>query len=445
MEHRLTLSAYTAIILAYAAIAVYALRQYLPWNSPVFLLGLAVIPIALRSDPQRKSDLRFYYAALAFSVLAWLIPATTFIFLAVLMGLCFVADTTLGRINLLPPLALIVAAPMSDYFFRVFTFPIRLQLTDWAAALLRWGGQPAAAEGNSIVLHGNTFSVDAACMGLGMMTTALLFGILVLGWYQHQYKKQLSFAGTAALLALIFALNTAGNLVRIILIVTFSIMPGQAMHDIAGLLCMAGYVVLPLCWLCPRIVRRWGRTPVEKPAPVPTDKLMLLLSHLCLPACIFLAAYKQTIHAPESSASGLPSIPGYTVQAMDDQTVKASNNEVLVYVKPIMGFYSTDHNPSICWQGSGFDFRHIREARIGEKRVYFAVLEKGGERLQTAWWYDNGAQQTVSQLEWRWDALRYRRQYALVNVTAADKRLLDKAVRSWLNKEENGIKRLWEL
>jgi len=41
--------------------------------------------------------------------------------------------------------------------------------------------------------------------------------------------------------------------------------------------------------------------------------------------------------------------------------------------------------------------------------------------LYTAWWYDNGNLQTISQFTWRWDSFRNNRAWVLVNVTADSK------------------------
>ena len=37
-----------------------------------------------------------------------------------------------------------------------------------------------------------------------------------------------------------------------------------------------------------------------------------------------------------------------------DGIIKYENSEILVYLKPIPGFYAAEHSPLICWQGSGY-------------------------------------------------------------------------------------------
>ena len=97
----------------------------------------------------------------------------------------------------------------------------------------------------------------------------------------------------------------------------------------------------------------------------------------------------------------------------------------MVYVKPIPGFYYTDHTPSICWEGSGYTFTTLRVSAFAGIPVFEGILEKGRETLYTAWWYDNGARQTINPFDWRWDCFRGGAPYAVVNVTSATRPQLE--------------------
>jgi type VI protein secretion system component Hcp len=48
-----------------------------------------------------------------------------------------------------------------------------------------------------------------------------------------------------------------------------------------------------------------------------------------------------------------------------------------------------------------------------------ATLEKGSEKLYTAWYYSNGKTTTVNQLTWRKDMLQGAKPYAVINITSA--------------------------
>jgi hypothetical protein len=101
-------------------------------------------------------------------------------------------------------------------------------------------------------------------------------------------------------------------------------------------------------------------------------------------------------------------------------------------VKYIPDFYYTDHQPTICWRGSGFEFRQIRRENIGGQPVYTGILQQDSDMLFTAWWYDNGVRRTIDALDWRWDVIRHGGRYAIVNVTAANRTDLEQAVQRLL-------------
>lgn len=412
----------------YAGIALYTLDDYMEWGSNGFILGAATVPVVLRADGNHKRSLRYFYAALACCLLAWMVPAKTLLFATLVLALCFLADSFFGKINALPMMALMLMAPVFQYITNIFTFPIRLHLTRFAGGILQLAGREVTTEGNMLILNGTEFSVDPACMGLSMMVTALLCGIAAIGIAQRKTGKTLPLWALLGWLGCILALNTGSNLFRIVLLVHFSILPDHYMHDVVGLLCLAMYVLVPVFYLTPRLVNRYGKTPRPPGAEEKHPRYIVLQAHLSLAACIFLLAYKISMPKAEVAAVS-PGVPGYTVSALKDDVTKMEREGALIYVKKIRDCYYTDHHPTICWQGSGFVFRKVKEEKLEGITLFSGVLEKGKERLHTAWWYDNGSLQTTSQFEWRWNALLTRSRFALVNVTAENRAGLETEIR----------------
>ena len=58
---------------------------------------------------------------------------------------------------------------------------------------------------------------------------------------------------------------------------------------------------------------------------------------------------------------------------------------------------------------------------LGDKTIYYGELQNGAEKLYTAWWFDNGANHTNSELEWRWKNFTGDPPYSIVNITAKTK------------------------
>ena len=121
-------------------------------------------------------------------------------------------------------------------------------------------------------------------------------------------------------------------------------------------------------------------------------------------------------------------VPGYTTTALPAKVYKLQSPAELVYIKQVMGFYSSDHNPSICWRGSGYSFQKIQTHSIGGVQIFHAILQKGNEELYTAWWYDNGTNATISQLSWRWDEICSGKPYSIVNITTTSQTALFQSV-----------------
>lgn len=129
-------------------------------------------------------------------------------------------------------------------------------------------------------------------------------------------------------------------------------------------------------------------------------------------------------------------IGGYKTERVMGDIIKLENDKSLVYIKPIEQFYEADHNPMICWKGSGYELEGIKEEWVAGMRVFTATLQKEHEKLYTAWWYDNGSLRTTSQLEWRWKMLQQARHFSLVNITCSTREELQKQVKLFIQKNE---------
>lgn len=81
-----------------------------------------------------------------------------------------------------------------------------------------------------------------------------------------------------------------------------------------------------------------------------------------------------------------PVLPGYAIKRIDADILKLNSPASLIYIKHIQSFYSTEHNPMICWKCSGYSFKSVEKIRIDGQLVYTAILTKGVEQLYTAWW-----------------------------------------------------------
>jgi len=411
------------IIGIYLIVCIVGLQQYIQWTSAAFILGMIALPVTTEFNRSVKGGFRFFRTTILFFTLFLLLPVNTFLYLSVAAALLFFAETFIGRINLLPQLVILIMAPWAGAFVNLFSFPVRLQLSIYAGKLLSLIDKAVTVEGNVITCAGQSFSVDPACMGLQMMITSLLCGLLVLGLYQKKLQKALKNWQVLILLVLIIPFNIIANLFRIVLLVQFRIMPENPLHEIMGILCLLTYVFVPLLVSIPWLVERYGKPVSHHQGTYYVRQAgRLFAANYLLAGCMLSGMFHLK---PEGEVRGdVPVVNGYQASLLPGHVIKLENNHSLVYVKQIPDYYYTEHHPMICWKGSGYEFQEIRQVND----VYTARLQQGKHTLYTAWWYANGVKSTISQIDWRWDVFKGAHPYSLVNVTATDPEQLAKEI-----------------
>ncbi|MBE7173389.1 MAG: exosortase N [Williamsia sp.] len=419
----------------YLSIAYVLTQGYFNWTSPIFLLGIFSLFLVVTVDKQQTGSARYACAALLFSAINLLLPVKTGVYFTTCCTVMFIIERLYGKTNALPVIVLALMSPFFEYCSNVFTFPLRLQLTSFAGEILQLAGVKAVTEGNTIIQNGNEFSVDPACMGLNMMATSLILGLVLIAVYQKQFQKQAPAWLILLILAAIAGLNILSNLFRIVITVQFRIMPQTWLHELAGIVCLLGYVVLPALLLCKKLVASFGKNK-HKPGDCRPSPANIVNPIFCMliPALILLSSYRvdQRNRNTTADSNKTVHVAGYTAQQVDKNIIKLESPVSLVYLKKIPGFYVADHTPLICWRGSGYEFRKVKELFIQNTKVYSGILEKGNEQLFTIWWYENGQHITTDQLAWRWDVLKGSRTYSVVNITAASEEQVRREARKAL-------------
>jgi exosortase N len=418
----------TWLLAVYILIGITALHTYFAWRSTFFMLSVVAMAMVFRVNRTRVGSMRCGWIALLFGVLSWYLPVFTLRYATLITALFFVVEYFYGRIHVLTFITTILVTPVIDYATNVFSFPIRLWLTGMAGKLLSAVNPAVTTSGNMIRLGNNEFTVDIACMGLQMMLTSLLCGVMLMAFYQRRYQKILPGIFTGLVLLSITGLNIIANLFRIILLVQFALPPGTAAHDGMGILCLLMYVILPLIPGIKWLVQRYGESPVSSTTTAPP--LYGLAIHLLLLGGIVAGHYlKKNDNRDHTGAdTHVKSLPGYTCTTEKEHVIKQTTADVLLYIKPIPGFYFTDHQPMICWKGSGFEFFKVQEVNMQGVKMYTAELKKNNSTLYTAWWYESSTRRSSSQLEWRWDAFCSGHHYYLVNITVEKKALLEQKI-----------------
>jgi exosortase N len=411
----------TVFILCYVVVIEVFIKDYVIIDYTV-ISALILSAYIISPDKHKGFSIRYLILALIFIFLSFTAGLKTFFFLAAGFALLFAIDSFSGKTGYLPMFLLALICPTFRYFNNALGFPVRLKLSEWAGSLLNYAGMKAEVTGNVITLNGNAFSVDPACVGLKMIAVSLLAGLFMIAFFRKQNREFSLFAITLSLTGIV-CLNIISNLLRIILLTVLNLTPENPYHDIIGVLCFLVYVIIPgwylIKWIAGKVRSKNKRHSKSKPS---TGTLFLLNSLLLIGIII---AGISGFSGKTAGPSFLPDInaEGYSKQVVNDGVIKLEKEDVLIYIKPLTKFYGAEHNPMICWTGSGYSFSMINKQVINGIEIFMGILKKDNDVIYSAWWFDNGTSHTISQSEWRLKALN-KENFYLVNVNSADKETL---------------------
>ncbi len=416
------------LLVVYLLLICLLLSAYVPWHSVNFILGVIGLPLTVIYGRVAPTSNRFLYLAVVLVGATFFIAEQAVLFIACSAIMFALWEAVWGKAPFIMLLTVLLMSPTAQFLIGVFSFPIRLQLTKLAGYALASVGQAVTIHGNVITRNGFDFSVDPACVGLKMLLTSLLFGIFIIALLQHRHQKYLGIGSVFISLTLVALLNILANIIRIITLVQFSILPKNLLHEVIGLACLIVYVLLPSVLIINLLVRLNGTSvyPVTKEviAPRQSKNLSFILSVIAIPVIIVSAWWsgnKQVV----LPAAATPYVAGYNGSWYEPDILQYKNDASLVYIKKLKGGLYGEHNPLMCWLGAGYQFKSVEQATVMGKQVYVGLLTRDQEQLYTAWWYDNGKTTTISQMEWRWQAVVNGESYAVVNVTASSRKALE--------------------
>jgi len=382
--------------------------QFIRYNT-FFLISLVTLPITL-GKPKSQPGIALFLLMIVLSLFGLLIPTTTgvFVFLALMILYLIGYD---GKINLPTLIHVSMITPLFLYISSLISFPLRIYLSQTTSWLLHFFWE-TNANGNVISLNGQEFLVDQACAGLFMLEYGLLFGTVILGWRSQRWQQ--SWWQYLSKYGILLGLILLANVIRIICLVVFNIGADHWLHETIGLAIYTEVVLIPFYWLSskwlkqyknPTISTQQNSQPILRPAILMALYLLLLFRNI-----------KDEIpqQLPQTT------LQGYESKVLESGVVQLNKSDALIYIKPPVAGFKSDHNPTICWKGSGFEFKKISETKINNQPVNIAELHKKGEVLYSAWWFESLETRTINQWTWRKASLLDHQSFYLVNITCRD-------------------------
>lgn len=395
------------------------------------------MPFILQKDRKGKS-VTWILIAVLFASTCFLLPVKTVLYLAICAAFFGLLHLHYGKIDAAPVFISVLISPVFDSLCNVFTFPIRLQLTNIAVSIMKALQLNVSSRGNVIIQNGSEFSVDSECMGLNMLISSFVTGVVLVAIQLAKSGKRASYLLLSITIVFAFGLNLFANILRIIGLVHFQILPANPMHDLFGLGCFAVYVLMPLFFYSRFVSKRFGSGGKMETDISIHKKAISLFPWLSIILLLFVAGtkVKSTTMAATNFSGELPNVQGYSAQWFQKDVLKLETDAALIYAKRIPAFYFIEHNPLICWRGSGYEPGEIGMESINDLDLFTAVLFNGKDQLFTAWWYSDGESETINQFSWRFESFRTGNPCYLLNVTAADPISLRKAIADFRSNDD---------
>lgn len=372
--------------------------------------AVALLTLPLSFGHTRHGKQGLFWILLVLGLLGLLVPTTTGIFLYLCLMIALIAGGTnsLGSIPALIHIGLIT--PLFQYINSLLSFPLRIALSKVTASLLSpfWR---AYASGNLIVLEGNEYLVDQACAGLFMLKYGILFGTLLLSWKLRTHT--LSTGKILASYTILLSLILLANIIRILILVLGDIGADHWLHEVIGLAIYA----LAVLWPFYAVVEKLSKHEKASKKHLPIFGSNTQLSLLAIVYFLMLLANGEAGKTKEIQHT---SIPGYSRKVLESGVWQFEKPDALIYIKPPVAAYRSDHNPMICWAGSGFEFKKVNQTRINGETINFSELQKGREKLYSAWWFESTEHRTGHQWTWRKHSLLDQEEFHLINLTCKD-------------------------
>ncbi len=419
LENKVLLTLLLALVVS--ALSIQNLVFYLQ-PSTSFFVFLAISPFLFRLNKNQKSA-RYGWLSLTFVVLYFFFKMQLVYFMAFATFLLFLIESNLGKVNALPLFIILLISPYSAFIFDVFGFPARLLITEVAAYLLSFIMDDVVSNGNNILINHNVFSVDPECMGLTMVGYGYATTLLFINSLERKFNKKVKLHKVFGILILATVFIITVNLFRIVVIVILQSPPETVTHELVGLLCFGIYFILPMYFVTKWIIKRTKESHTISSKVKDSKKYLNIFFTITIIGCLAYYNFNRDNyrHIQVDSKSGKVHLAGFDKTTTNHNVIKFINDDALIYIKPSCHFFGPDHSPTICWKGSGYEFINIKLEHKGAYVYYTAELQKEGEILQTAWWFDNGKDKTISQIHWRWKTAIGDEPYRLINVTATSK------------------------
>lgn len=421
------------VLSSYIIYVFYFIHDYIKLE-PLHIFAIIAFIVISKIDAYKKSNLLLLSCSGLLLIAYFKFQATSFLYLSIIILMIETMNAYIGRMNLNAYILLLICSPIFKFISTVIGFPLRLQLSKIAGYLLSFVVKDIVIVGNILRIDGNDFAIDQACAGLNMLAAATIFTLLLIEVNRKKSNREIPFFAYLLLYSSMLMLNIFSNIFRIFILTIFKVFPENNWHEYIGIICFVIYTLIPMFWLIPKIFNRFGKTATIKSNINQHKWLEYLLFISIISFGIYTIKNMDNIKATavQNPTLNFNALKNYNTIIVEHEVVKYNDAQHLVYVKPMKAFYSSEHNPLFCWTGCGYLMKEFEEKKIKNHPIYFGKMYKGNDEIYTAWYYTDGNKITNSQWLWRWNALKDRKNYFLINISANSEIELNKIINMML-------------
>ncbi|WP_066629039.1 exosortase N [Labilibacter marinus] len=403
-------------ILAAISVCILAIPKFNEFGGLQFsqILFFIILPFTLSKTGGYTSVMPLFFLSCLILITFYITHVYSLLFFGVCMAIITSLVISAYKPTLLTIGLAVICTPAVKYLLSIFSFPLRLKLTALAGEILKPIVDSLSVSGNCIYINNIEFTVAPECLGLNMISSALVFAIFTISFFASKLKRRPKLYFTISVILIAFLLIVLANLSRIVLTVFLKAMPGTALHEVIGLLMFVVNCCIPLLFIGAKSKRHYKIVKTKTVKYKEQHYLSLAIAPL-------LIIGSWNIHENSLKPNFKKAqicITGFDKEESKDGVIKLQNESAIVYVKPPAFMLGSDHNPFICWKASGYKIKNETEKKIGMHTVYQFELHKTGQPpLYSCWWYSNGKLNTTSQLQWRLASVKGKNAFSVVNVT----------------------------
>lgn len=388
-------------------------------------------PIFIENSVNRRIDISQLLAGCGLAVFSYIYFSFAFFWIGSLLICLSFLPYFSYRFQSLGIFIFLLTPPFVEKYTLLIGFELRIFLSYLTGLILGFLDSTTTVQGNLILFKNQTFSVDPACEGLKFFTGLFL---LKLSFFNTFLRENINLRKTLIILLISvfsFLIWLWANLVRIIILILFSIPEESFLHSIVGVISFLCFIGLPFTLLWIYYIKETNQINLPNInlnfAQIHYNQIILFGLPILLSFSILIRSKNIIIPTSQWEAH----YGDFTLDT-DNENKESQfyrNKKATMILKRNLPILGVGHHPKICFEAIGYSFKNEEEIFISKSEIIRrAEIEKDKKKFFLSWWYTkenknlNTQNRTTAELEWRKDVLFNNQSYVQVNLITNSKK-----------------------